>query len=126
MAQLAIKGHATRGNEVIELLKMLGGVNSANFSGKETDRGYYIEVDKSICFIDNDVEYMAEFRNLTLEQFLEKYPYLEYSRRLGTRLEQHFRQALYICCRWGDMAKRVSNKTMYSRFPNSRNARYFL
>lgn len=27
MAQLAIKGHATRGNEVIEILVMLGGIN---------------------------------------------------------------------------------------------------
>lgn len=56
MARLAIQGHATRGNEVIALLKMLGGVNSANYSGKESDRGYYIEIDRGICFIDSIVE----------------------------------------------------------------------
>ena len=32
MAHLAIQGHATRGNEVIELLKMLGGIDSGFFS----------------------------------------------------------------------------------------------
>lgn len=29
--KLAIKGHATRGNEVIEILKMLGGENTAYY-----------------------------------------------------------------------------------------------
>ena len=32
--KLAIKGHPTRGNEVIELLKMMGGINESNHSGK--------------------------------------------------------------------------------------------
>lgn len=32
MAQLAINGHATRGEEVIEILEMLGGSNPHNYS----------------------------------------------------------------------------------------------
>ena len=74
MAHLAIKGHATRGNEVIALLEMLGGVNSANYSGKESDRGYYIEIDRGICFIDSIVENL-DFREVSLEQFFERFPY---------------------------------------------------
>ena len=74
MAYLAIKGHATRGNEVIALLEMLGGVNSANYSGKESDRGYYIEIDRGICFIDSIVENL-DFREVSLEQFFERFPY---------------------------------------------------
>lgn len=74
MAHLAIQGHATRGNEVIALLEMLGGIDSGFFSGNETDRFYYIEVDKGICFIDSVVEHL-DFCKLTLEQFLERYPY---------------------------------------------------
>lgn len=74
MAHLAIQGHATRGNEVIALLKMLGGVDSGFFSGNEIDRYYYIEVDKGICFIDSVVAHL-DFRKLTLEQFIERFPY---------------------------------------------------
>lgn len=33
MANLAIKGHATRGSEVIELLEMLGGINKYKHKG---------------------------------------------------------------------------------------------
>ena len=34
MAKLVIKGHETRGKEVIEILEMLGGYNYYNLSGK--------------------------------------------------------------------------------------------
>ena len=73
MADLAIKGHKTRGKEVIEILEMLGGKNSAGWTGEETELIYYIEVDKSICCVD--IEYPAEFCKITLEEFLEKYPF---------------------------------------------------
>lgn len=81
MAHLAIQGHATRGNEVIELLKMLGGIDSGFFSGNEIDRFYYIEVDKSICLIDSVVEHL-DFHKMTLEQFLKRFPY-----KVGNRVK---------------------------------------
>lgn len=81
MAHLAIQGHATRGNEVIELLKMLGGIDSGFFSGNEIDRFYYIEVDKGICFIDSVVEHL-DFQKMTLEQFLKRFPY-----KVGNRVK---------------------------------------
>lgn len=76
MAILAIKGHATRGEEVMEMLKMLGGRNPHNYSavcgslcfyiGKENNIIYYDWVD---CCEDEDILVF------TLEEFLEKYPY---------------------------------------------------
>lgn len=81
MAHLAIQGHATRGNEVIELLKMLGGIDSGFFSGNEIDRFYYIEVDKGICFIDSVVEHL-DFHKMTLEQLLKRFPY-----KVGNRVK---------------------------------------
>ena len=37
MKQLAIKGHATRGKEVIEILEMLGGLFHPTLGGKDED-----------------------------------------------------------------------------------------
>ena len=70
MAQLAIKGHATRGKEVINLLEMLG----ANRLGyKDTFVGFYYYIEcGAICSSD---EYPTYSKVFTLEEFLEKYPY---------------------------------------------------
>ena len=42
MAQLAIKGHATRGKEVAEILKMLGAKDTDDYQCRYTDRIYYV------------------------------------------------------------------------------------
>ena len=70
MTQLAIRGHATRGKEVIEILEMLGGKNPTDLKGKETDGVYIIsssyngEID---CLnVISDV-----YKIFTLEEFLE-------------------------------------------------------
>ena len=73
--KLAIKGHPTRGKEVIELLEMMGGKNIYKLLGNdryaycviegcqnEIRVGEYIFGDKDMCFF-------------TLEEFLEKYPF---------------------------------------------------
>ena len=82
MAQLAIKGHETRGKEVIELLEMLGGKNK-NLTG---DIGT-CAVDPKVYFIeDNNIYWyyyggldcdgrLKNMRIFTLEEFEEKYPY---------------------------------------------------
>ena len=72
---LAIKGHKTRGEEVINLLKMLGGVNSYNYSADCDILCFYIcKGTNAICrnWVKNCYEGMTVF---TLEEFLEKYPY---------------------------------------------------
>ena len=77
MATLAIKGHATRGKEVIEILEMLGGKNLNNLDG--ASNMYYLiglivpkilgasklELDKS----------HEQFTYFTLEEFEKKFPY---------------------------------------------------
>lgn len=80
--KLAIRGHATRGKEVIELLEMLGGKNIYKLLGSdryaycviegcqnEIRVGEYIFGDEDMCF-------------LTLEEFLEKYPF-----KVGDKVE---------------------------------------
>ena len=77
MANLAILGHATRGEEVIEILEMLGGKNLNNFNG--ASNMYYLIglIDPKILGVgklglDKSDE---QFTYFTLEEFLEKYPY---------------------------------------------------
>lgn len=70
MANLAIKGHSTRGNEVINLLEMLG----ANRLGyKDTFIGFYYYIEcGAICSSD---EYPTNSTIFTLEEFEKKFPY---------------------------------------------------
>ena len=73
--KLAIRGHSTRGKEVIELLEMLGGKNCYNFSGFDGYAYYVIAGCQNkikageYIFGDEDVYFF------TLEEFLEKYPF---------------------------------------------------
>ena len=74
MSQLAIKGHPTRGKEVIEILEMLGGKNTTNLHG-ECDNmiyiinsSYYGEIIYMLYRTDGYVVF-------TLEEFLKKFPH---------------------------------------------------
>ena len=75
--KLAIKGHPTRGKEVIELLEMMGGKNCHNLNGLFSENAYYV-----IGGPHNDEilggEYMFGNEDIywfTLEEFLKKYPF---------------------------------------------------
>ena len=73
--KLAIKGHSTRGKEVIELLEMLGGRDVGVLKG---DHDYYVidECENNLInFYGHNYIYCHEFVVFTLEEFLEKYPY---------------------------------------------------
>ena len=73
---LAIKGHSTRGKEVIEILKMMGGKNTA-YNGTDINVIYVID-DKGIIrslFFNDSVLMKMEYDIFTLEEFLEKYPF---------------------------------------------------
>lgn len=72
MATLAIRGHATRGKEVIELLEMLGGKQPSNIIVRENSF-YTIEdgiIKTGVCGLGDEYYTMH-----TLEEFLEKFPY---------------------------------------------------
>ena len=73
---LAIKGHSTRGKEVIELLEMMGGKNIA-YHGADINVIYTID-NKGIIrslFFNDSVLMKMEYNIFTLEEFLEKYPF---------------------------------------------------
>ena len=76
--KLAIKGHPTRGKEVIELLEMIGGVNSNEAYGNlpnNWDVSYYIFKDGVINVSEDKILTKKQFKIFTLEEFLEKFPY---------------------------------------------------
>ena len=76
MANLAILGHATRGEEVIEILEMLGGKSNGNIKGYNDDLYYYIAKDGLIYGSGIEYEELAcNYTIFTLEEILEKYPY---------------------------------------------------
>lgn len=76
MAQLAIKGHPTRGKEIIEILEMLGGKNKYVCQGLRADRIYLIhDFSGNIEDMLSTYEQLPDYQVYTLERFLEKFPY---------------------------------------------------
>ncbi len=74
--KLAIRGHITRGKEVIEIFLMLGGKNFYNLNGGIDDEYYYIDnngfINSGLNYIENWEE---KFTPFILEEFLKKFPY---------------------------------------------------
>lgn len=77
MSQLAIKGHNTRGKEVIKLLEMLGGNDINTYRGHSEDLVYFINSDYygSIGRDTINSNYYDSYNIYSLEDFLEKFPY---------------------------------------------------
>ena len=81
--KLAIRGHATRGKEVIELLQMMGGTNPFSKNdgmviGNKTTNCYYISEDTASKYISWDYigpEEIDKYEIFTLEEFLDKFPF---------------------------------------------------
>lgn len=70
--KLAIRGHSTRGKEVIELLEMMGGKNTYGYTGDMESLYFFINNDTIIygnSFFNDNYTYF------TLEEFMEKFPY---------------------------------------------------
>ena len=101
MAQLAIKGHKTRGKEVIALLEMLGGKNESLiiYDGRYTDSSYRITDDGCIvssCFCPNKKG--MKYQTYTLEEFEKEYPY-----KVGDEVDcimPGFGVCKIVCMRW--------------------------
>lgn len=76
--KLAIVGHATRGREVIEVLKMLGGNDGLSdtglhLGGNEVCCVYHIGTGGSIIYSHHSIV-NDDFTVFTLEEFLDTYP----------------------------------------------------
>ena len=73
--KLAIKGHPTRGDEVIELLEMLGG-HQCGYP-KEAKTGYWF-IDRCsniVAYNTLPIHSYGHFTIFTLEEFETKFPY---------------------------------------------------
>ena len=74
--KLGIKGHKTRGDEVVKILEMLGGNNCYNLTGIYDNKFYYIR--KKFKNITNSYigpDEIKGYEIFSLDEFLEKYPY---------------------------------------------------
>ena len=110
MAILAIKGHATRGKEVIELLDMLGGQTDW-CTGTLSHCVYFINKANRIDYTDT----ITDEACFTLEKFLEKFPYKVGDKVIVKGYKQVFE---IISMRWcserNDMMYSVSNGWFYT------------
>lgn len=84
MADLAIRGHKTRGKEVIELLEMLGGKNTDNYNGSGEGWFYFVDDFGDINWC-HEATAESECISFSLEGFLEKYPY-----KVGDKVQHRF------------------------------------
>lgn len=83
--RLAIKGHPTRGKEVIEILEMLGGKNNFSYDGAYKDLIYTIGSALELDILNvNSPNIKDDYIVFTLEEFLEKYPYKIWDKALFT------------------------------------------
>jgi len=109
MAQLAIKGHKTRGKEVIALLEMLGGKNESliPYDGRETASSYRITDDGYIVssrFCPNKKG--VKYQTYTLEEFEKEFPF-----KMGDEVVCEmpgFGVCKIVCMRWSEGNNEVS------------------
>ena len=123
--KIAIKGHPTRGNEVIEILEMLGGVNGKINKrtgkayniyngryfiaeiGNVREVAYYIDFESQIRCIDiKDIT--TDFIVYSLEMFLKTFPY-----KVGDEFCNPYDKIAEMF--WDEKDEIVYYKTEYSR-----------
>lgn len=73
---LAIRGDYQKGNEVIEILEMLGGVNTNNYEGKQMRQFYFICPYTSVikCVFEESM-LITDWETHSLKSFKKEYPY---------------------------------------------------
>ena len=72
--RLALKGHPTRGDEVIELLEMLGGKNPYKLTGDISSVSYTVASNNEILIV-GDIHHNSSFIQYSLEEFEAEFPY---------------------------------------------------
>lgn len=88
---LAIKGHPTRGNEVIEILKMLGGENKLEHYAMLDNCIYFIGINKIIRLQHIDALLPGQYVIYSLKEFEEKFPY-----KVGDKVCYQLNNTIYI------------------------------
>ena len=72
--KIAIKGHKSRGKEVIQILENLGGRNTFNYNGDFIRTAYFIGMDYNIYGFCTDSPKVG-FKVYTLEEFEREFPF---------------------------------------------------
>ena len=107
--KLAIRGHSTRGKEVIELLEMMGGKNNCDSPADNLGLCYLIDDDFDICahYFGYDDYEDGELNIFTLEEFLEKFPF-----KVGDKVNQPCRGCVktITSMEWDEYLDTVSYK----------------
>lgn len=70
--RIAFKPHETRGQEIIKILEVMGGVNVDNHKGNlptEWDSAYYVYGDNTIQYARIDFLSKLEYKIYTLEEY---------------------------------------------------------
>lgn len=70
--KITIKGHPTRGKEVIQILENLGGKNTSNHKGKDNYAYYISKIDNRIY---KTSLLFSEYKHYTLEEFEREFPF---------------------------------------------------
>ena len=81
--KIAIRGHKSRGEEVIQILESLGGRNTFNYNGDYIRTAYFIGMDYSIYGFCTDSPKIG-FKVYTLEEFEKKFPF-----KIGDKVTDH-------------------------------------
>lgn len=73
--KIAIRGHKSRGKEVIQILESLGGINICQLTGTDKKYYYYINNDPYKRIHCHDWDYINECKKYTLEEFETQFPF---------------------------------------------------
>ena len=73
MGKLAIKGHKCRGEEIVNVLTMLGGKDGEDFTCLDEKKVYYIDDNNHISYEYYDIA--LNFIIYDIDDFLKSYPY---------------------------------------------------
>ena len=73
---LAIRGHYQRGDEVIKILEMLGGVNTNNYKGMQMRQFYFIcPYTNVIKCVFEEAMLITDWETHSLKSFKREHPY---------------------------------------------------
>lgn len=104
---LYIKGHCTKGQDVIEILEMFGGININRYQGLNTKAVYYLDNELNIVFKECNVS-----NSFTLEEFKEKFPF-----KIGDYVTTYDEDETCILnVKWNNVANEVIYSTPCGNF----------
>jgi hypothetical protein len=73
--KIAIRGHKSRGKEVIQILESLGGKNNCPLTGADEGSYYYIDIMDNKGIRCHDFDYANSCKKYTLEEFEKEFPF---------------------------------------------------